>query len=125
EVWLSHGCDDPDIVIVWHERTQHDQDRGVTTADVVARYPAAEFVIADLTWFHAESEPYRFYVTGHGAPEPIAFPEDTIAIGRWAHGFLTAANALGGWGAFAWEVECRQDHEAADWADEATRNPYL
>ncbi|MEU5242196.1 hypothetical protein ACH4UR_37390, partial [Streptomyces lydicus] len=32
EVWLSHGCDDPDIVIVWHERTQHDQDRGVTTA---------------------------------------------------------------------------------------------
>ncbi|WP_329142929.1 hypothetical protein OIU91_04490 [Streptomyces sp. NBC_01456] len=94
----------------------------MTTADVVARYPEAEFVIADLAWFPSEAEHHRFYLTGYSAPEPVAFPEDTTAVAMWAHGYLSAANAMGGWGTFAAGIE---DREAADWADEASRNPHL
>lgn len=125
EVWRSHGSNDPDLLIVWHEPTQHDRDRGMTTPDVVARYPEAEFVIADLAWFPGEAEHHRFQITGHGAPEPVAFPEDTTAVAVWAHGYLSAANAMGGWSAFATGIEDREDHEAADWTNEAARNPHL
>ncbi|MDW6058126.1 hypothetical protein SAZ11_08485 [Streptomyces sp. FXJ1.4098] len=129
EVWRSRGSNDPDLLIVWHEPTQHDLDRGMTTADVVARYAEAEFVIADLARFSWEAEHHRFYLTGHGAPEPVAFPEDTTAVAMWAHGYLSAANAMGGWRAFAAGIEDCEDHEAADWAagwaDEEARNAHL
>ncbi|MFK0154118.1 hypothetical protein ACIQVK_18855 [Streptomyces sp. NPDC090493] len=125
EVWRSQGSDDPDLLIVWHEPTQYDGDRGIFTADVVARYPEAENIIAGLAWFPSEAEQHRFYLTGHGASEPVAFPEDTTAVAMWAHGYLSAANAMGGWSAFAAGIEDREDHEATDWADEAARNPYL
>ncbi|MEU0942406.1 hypothetical protein ABZ379_06360 [Streptomyces canus] len=125
EVWRSQGSNDPDLLIVWHEPTPQDRHRGMTTADVVARYPEAEFVIAGLAWFPSEAEHHRFYLTGHGAPEPVAFPEDTTAVAMWAHGYLSAANAMGGWEAFAAGVENHEDHEAADWADEAARNTHL
>lgn len=97
----------------------------MTPADVVARYPEAECVIADLAWFPSEAEHHRFYLTGHGTSEPVAIPEDTTAFAMWAHGYLSAANVMGGWGAFAAGIEDRQDHEAADWADEAARHPHL
>ena len=125
EVWRSHGPNDPDLLIVWHEPTQHDRERGMTTADVVARYAEAEFVIAGLARFPGEAEHHRIYLTGHGASEPVAFPEDTTAVAMWAHGYLSAATAMGGWSAFAAGIEDREDHEAADWADEAAHNPHL
>ena len=38
---------------------------------------------------------------------------------------FSAANAMGGWKAFAAGIEDREDREAADWADEASCNPHL
>lgn len=58
----------------------------------------------------------------------MAFPEGTTTVAMWAHGYLSAANAMGGWRSFAAGIEDREDREAAhrdDWADEAARNPHL
>ncbi|MGP3953457.1 hypothetical protein [Streptomyces sp. 7N604] len=126
---IGHSADSdaPDITIAWSEPSEYDQARGVATAEVTARFPEAEFVIARLVWSQDESTPERerFQVTGHGAIAPVYFPEDTAAVALWARGYLGAADALGGWPVFEALIRRREEEDAAYWDQQAARNPYL